>query len=97
MIQPSIRTLSKITFAALFAVSTATAIVATQAANPAEVGSPANVSRLAATSMPAAAQGVPNYRRGWYSYHGRYWQHRRWHAGYWGPAHRWHAGFWTYF
>ncbi len=55
---------------------------------------------LAATqSAPAMAQpygyGHPHH---WgYHWRGRGYDHRRWHPGYYGPAHRWHAGFWVYF
>jgi hypothetical protein len=96
MIYSSFRTLSKITLAAIFAATSATAMVATQAANPAVPGA-MDASPLAGTSQPASAQGDPHYRHGWYAWHGRYWHHRRWHAGYWGPYHRWHSGFWVYF
>ncbi len=95
MILRSIRMLSKVFLAAFFALTSVSAIVATQAANPAQPGAQSGV--LTATSQPAAAQGYRHYRHGYYAWHGRYWAHRRWHAGYWGPYHRWHAGFWVYF
>lgn len=91
----NLKQLPKLALAALFAATTATAVVGHEAANPAATGADANA--LAGTALAADAQGDPYYHRGWHHYHGRYWAHRRWHAGYYGPYHHWHPGFWVYF
>jgi len=96
MIQGMVRGSARLVLAASFAVTAACAIIATQAVNPAAVDASSN-SPLAATSLPASAEGYRHDHRGWYAWHGRYWHHRRWHAGHWGPYHRWHSGFWVYF
>jgi hypothetical protein len=90
-----LKSLPKLALAALFAVSTATAVVATEAANPAQSGTASGP--LAATSEPAAAQGYAFYRPGWYAWHNRWWAHRRWHAAYYGPGGFYHPGFYIYF
>ncbi len=90
------RNVTKLAMAALFAASTAGAVVATEAANPAQPGATGS-GMLASTSLAADAQGYRYYRPGYHRWHGRYWAHRRWRPGYWGPYHRWHPGVWIYF
>jgi hypothetical protein len=96
-------TIPKLALAAVFAAATGSSVIATQAANPSETASNANL--FADTAIPASAQ--PYHERwhdgyvdaGWRGgyWHGRRYQHRRWHGGYWGPFHHWHPGFWVYF
>jgi hypothetical protein len=86
--------LSKFALALSFGLGSLAAVVATEAANPAEPGATTSA-MLSGQSAPALAQGY-GYRGG-YGWHGRHYQHRRWHHGYWGPYHRWHPGFWVYF
>jgi len=82
---------SKIVLALFFGFSSVSAVIVTEAANPAAPGTA--VGAASGESAPAAAQGY----RGRYYWHGRRWGHRRWHGGYWGPHHHWHPGFWVYF
>lgn len=57
------------------------------------------VGMVAAQTAPASAQPYYHHGPGYaaYSWHGHRYHHRRWHPGFYGPAHRWHAGFWVYF
>ncbi len=92
-----IRTLAKVTLAGVFAVSSATAVIATQAANPALPDAAKDLAFINGSALPASADWAPDRHRGRYASHGRYWEHRRWHRGYWDRFHRWHTGFWVYF
>jgi len=92
---PILRQLPKLALAALFATGTASAVIGTEAANPATTATTAGL--LGATSAPAAAQGYRGYRRGWYPYRGQYWEHRRWRAPYWDRYHRRQPGVYIYF
>jgi len=92
-----IRTLAKVTLAGVFAVSSATAVIATQAANPAQPNTANDAAFISGSALPASAAWGPDHHHGRYAWHGRYWEHRRWHGGYWDRFHRWHTGFWVYF
>jgi hypothetical protein len=89
------RHLPKFALALFVATGSATAVLATEAANPAQPGS-TEAGPLASQAQPASAQ---EWRgpHGPYFYHHRYYHHRHWHPGFWGPAHVWHPGFWVYF
>jgi hypothetical protein len=88
------RSIPKLALAALFAAGTATAVVAGEAANPAQPGQVASV--FSGESQPAAAQPW-GYHPGWYAWHNRYWAHRRWHGPYWDGYRHYHPGFYIYF
>jgi hypothetical protein len=86
------RTLPKLALAAAFAVSAAAAVVANEATHPA----PGNVASAQAYRDPWRPGYVDITFRGGY-WQGRYWHHRRWVGGYFGPYHHWHRGHWAYF
>ena len=86
--------IAPVALAALFAVTTATSVIARQAAHPA-AGS--NDGAFAGTAQPAGAEGYGYHHGGRYRWHGRYYGHRRWRPGYWQAGHVWHPGVWIYF